>query len=102
IPVPVEMRSAQKRLYDAVRSEAKRQLLSLNVSDRLRLRALAKSSAVRLIQVTSDPALLVGSTISGMDILKDALAEGPSPKIVRACSIARELAHRGHKCIIWS
>lgn len=57
---------------------------------------------VRLIQVTTEPALLASTDTLSSSLLRDAINEGPSNKILEACRIARELAAEGDKCIIWS
>jgi SNF2 family DNA or RNA helicase len=96
-----KMRPAQRRLYDCIRSEARRQLENLNMYEKSTLRQYSKC-VVRLIQVTTNPALLAESAISEVQILRDAIDEGPGIKIEKACQIARKLASKGQKSIIWS
>ena len=59
-------------------------------------------SAIRLLQITSNPQLLVNHPYADLGPMRDALSEGPSLKLKRACNRARELAAEGKKCVIWS
>jgi SNF2 family DNA or RNA helicase len=99
--VGVEMRPAQRRLYDALKSEAARQLENLSTRDRLQLRAFGRA-VVRLLQAATDPGLLVQSGLATQNLLQDAVAEGTGSKVETACRLARDLATHGHKSIIWS
>lgn len=100
--IRVKMNPGQKRLYNLMKSEEARQAeSSLRSWDRNTLRALGKS-AIRLLQLSSNPALIAHLPISDQEILRAALAEGDSPKINYACNRARELAKAGKKTIIWS
>ena len=97
----VPMAPAQRRLYESLRSEAARQLEHLTSWERNSLRSVGRS-VMRLLQVTTEPALIAHTELSDQNLLMDAITEGPSPKVMEACRIARELAAQGHKSIIWS
>jgi len=97
----VPMSPAQKRLYDLMRDEELRQIELHKARDRNKLRAMGKS-VQKLLQVASNPSLLVSSDIRHHELLKDVFLEGDSPKISYICSRARQLAKQGRKVIIWS
>jgi SNF2 family DNA or RNA helicase len=97
----VEMTENQRRLYEVLRSEAARHLEGLSVKDRRRMRAFGQS-IVRLLQVTAEPALLLSTDLRDHELLLAAVADGHGPKVAEACRLARELARKGKKCIIWS
>lgn len=97
----VQMSPAQRRLYDLMRSEELRQAEILLARDRNRLRTMGRS-ALRLLQVASNPSLLANSDFKHHELLKDVLLEGDSPKINYVCARARHLASQGEKVIIWS
>lgn len=99
--VPVGMRERQRQLYNLMRDEQARQLSGLNLADRSLLRHAGRS-VVRLLQVTSNPALLAKQDTDFPTQLRDVLREGDGPKIEYACNRARQLARRGQKVIIWS
>jgi len=97
----VEMKPAQRRLYENLRSEAVRELEKLSIKDKLLIRSFGRC-LVRLIQVACDPALLSESVISETTLLKEAIDEGNSPKNEAAIFLARKFASEGKKTIIWS
>ena len=100
--IPVPLKPAQYELYELLRSEAARQAKrDLPIGDRMRLRK-AGQSALRLLQVVSNPGLLAKVDFDHPDLLSEVLAEGDSPKLEYACLRARQLASEGRKCIIWS
>ncbi|WP_445478301.1 DEAD/DEAH box helicase [Lysinibacillus irui] len=102
IPVHVPMSVGQRRLYELLRSESAREAeILLKSRDRNVLRGIGKS-VLRLIQVTSNPALLANSDFNYHPILRDVLLEGDSPKIQYVCNRARYLASQGKKTLIWS
>lgn len=99
---PIELRPNQRNLYELLRSEDARQLSALTARDRNLLRRVGKS-VMRLLQVVSNPALLLKSaSVDLPDELSATLSEGDSPKIEYACYRARQLAQQGQKTIIWS
>lgn len=98
----ISLRPAQFELYELLRTEAARQLKKgLNANDRLRLRR-AGQSALRMLQLVSNPGLLARIPFDHPGLLGDVLEEGDSPKLEYACYRARELAFEGKKSIIWS
>lgn len=100
--VEVPLGGAQRRLYELLRSETARHAeKALKARDRNRLRALGRS-VLRLIQLTSNPALLARTGDIHPEIVADILAEGDSPKLLFACHRAREIVSKGGKVVIWS
>ncbi|RUL47229.1 DEAD/DEAH box helicase [Lysinibacillus antri] len=107
LPIPryffttVQMSPAQRRLYNLMRDEELRQAEIILARDRNKLRTMGKS-ALRLLQVASNPSLLADSDFQHHELLKDVLMEGDSPKINYVCTRTRQLASEGKKVIIWS
>lgn len=100
--VDIPMSSAQKHLYNLMRSEEARQAeAALGAGERNALRALGRS-VVRLIQMVSNPGLLARDAFSFPNELREVLEEGDSPKIAYVSSRVRELAGKGRKTIVWS
>jgi len=101
--VSIPLKPAQYELYRLLSSEAAREAnTSIGVSDRIRLRQAGRS-ALRLLQVATNPALLARvSEFEHSALLADVLEEGDSPKLEFVCLRARQLARQGHKTIIWS
>lgn len=98
----VEMKPSQRRLYELLRSEAARQAEELlKVKDKLQLRKMGKS-VLRLIQLTSNPALLAKTDFKNNPILRDILKQGDSPKIQYVCNRVRQLSSEKKKTIVWS
>ncbi|OZQ67681.1 helicase [Paenibacillus sp. VTT E-133280] len=98
----ISMTERQRRLYNLLKSEVARESEALlKAHDRNTLRSIGKS-VLRLIQLTSNPALLANTDFNYHPILRDVLLEGDSPKISYVCNRARELASQGKKTIIWS
>lgn len=99
---PVTMLPAQRRLYDLLRGEVARQAATtLRAADRNAFRALGRS-VLRILQLISNPALLVPSWDGRAELLSPALEEGDSPKIAYAYKRARQLVGQGKKVLIWS
>lgn len=100
--VEVDMSPAQWRLYRLLtKEEVLRAEEALNTEDRIQLRALGRS-ALRLLQLTSNPSLLAKSGNVDPSYLSDVLAEGDSRKLEYVCDRARDLAGRRKKVVIWS
>lgn len=97
----IALRPAQFSLYELLRSEAARQARTISHRDRALLRR-AGQSALRLMQLVTNPALLSRMQFEHGELLAEVLAEGDSPKLEYACYRARELAFEGRKSIIWS
>jgi len=100
--IRVPMSEAQDKLYRLLASEESRLAeRALRSRDRMALRSLGRS-VMKLTQAASNPALLVSSNTSVPEVLREALAEGDSPKMDYVCRRARALAKEGQKVIIWS
>ena len=96
------LKPAQFELYQLLRYEATRQAkTNLSRIDLASLRRVGRS-ALRLLQVASNPSLLARLSFEHESLLSEVLSEGDSPKLEYACYRARELSFSGHKCIIWS
>lgn len=103
IKVPVPFNPAQKRLYDLMSSEVCRQAeLSISSNNKRAFRALGKS-VIRLIEVVSNPMLILKDIcfVHG-DQLGEVINEGSAPKLEFACHRARQLASQKRKCVIWT
>jgi len=98
--VPVPMTDLQRRLYRLARSEAAREA-ELSLRDRRKIRALGRS-VIRLLQITSNPALVAKGADLPQDILADLLSSDDSPKLREACDRARKLARDGKKVVVWT
>lgn len=109
----IEMTQAQIALYGIVRDE----LLKVQTGIRRRSNIdvdAASRSVMRLLQISSNPLLLVRKlTDNAPDrflfdneavaaIFAKIFQEGDSPKIRRACDLALELAQQGERVVIWS
>lgn len=99
--IKLPMRPAQHSLYELLRSEVARQSKGISPRDRMLLRRTGQS-ALRLLQLVTNPALLARVPFEHQTLLADVLGEGDSPKLEYACYRARELAFEGKKSIIWS
>lgn len=100
--VSIPMKEEQRRLYNLLRSEMARETeSSLGRPDRRAFRRIGRS-AIRLLQYTSNPSLLVGKIPEFDQYLGDVIEEGDSPKLEWACRRARQLARQSRKIIIWS
>lgn len=101
--ISLEMGSLQREVYQALRSETKRQMIAmLSDSDRYSLRDIGKK-IMKVMEFTSNPSLLANDMDYIFDKrLGDLLAIDSGPKIEYACQKARELAADGKKVIIWS
>lgn len=101
ITTPIPFNEPQKILYDLIRSEELRQLSGLGNNDRKFYRQLGKSY-MRLLQVVSNPSLLLKTVYSFPDALREAIEYGDGNKIKYVAIKARQLAKEGKKVIIWS
>lgn len=101
--ISLEMGPLQQEVYQALRSETKRRMLTmLSDSDRYSLRDIGKK-IMKVMEFTSNPSLLADDMDYIFDKrLGDLLAINSGPKIEYACQKARELAAEGKKVIIWS
>jgi SNF2 family DNA or RNA helicase len=101
IKTEIPLNEPQKNLYDLLRSEELRQLSSITNNDRKLYRQLGKSY-IRLLQVVSNPSLLLKSMHSFPDALREAIEYGDGNKIKYIAIKARQLAKEGKKVLIWS
>lgn len=101
--IKLPMRPAQRHLYGLMKYEVARQAEdTLNVGTRQAYRALGRS-IMRLMQVVSNPALLVQHLdFAHEDMLAEVLAEGDGPKVEYAVLRARQLAAEGRKTLVWT
>ncbi len=99
----IPMGENQRRLYGLMCSELARDAdRSLRSRDKLALRSLGKS-VIRLLQVSSNPSLLLSSeTFESTEVVYDILGEAESPKLDYVCSRVRELALQGLKVVVWT
>ena len=59
-------------------------------------------NVMRLLQLASNPDLLLQDNIEGKDFFTDILKDSHSPKLEYVCNKTRELAAQGKKVLIWS
>lgn len=98
----IELNETQRYLYELLCSEFARQSEGLlTAADRIKLRTLGHS-ALKLIQLVSNPPLLALTGFAQEDLLAAVLAEGDSPKLQYVVARARQLAREGRKTILWS
>ncbi|MDQ2718879.1 MAG: hypothetical protein M3Z26_03840 [Bacteroidota bacterium] len=97
----IPLNEPQKNLYDLIRSEELRQLSGLGNNDRKFFRQLGKSY-MRLLQVVSNPSLLLKTVYDFPDALREAIEYGDGNKIKYVAIKARQLAKEGKKVLIWS
>jgi SNF2 family DNA or RNA helicase len=103
VTIPVDMRPAQRKLYDLMKYEVARQAeTTLSIRSRQAFRAMGRSG-FRLREVVSNPYLLASEIgFAHQELLASVLAEGDAPKIEYACTRARQLAASGNKVLIWT
>ena len=100
--IEIEMNPNQRKFYQLLRYEEARQLeKSLSTLGRIGLRYVGRS-VLKVLQLVSNPSLLAKSDLSEIELLKEVLDEGDSPKIQFVCNRARQLAKEGKKVVIWS
>ncbi len=100
--IPIQMNESQQYLYNLLCSEIARQAnIALSIADRKQLRMFGRS-ALRLIQLVSNPSLLARRNFMHSELLKNVLLEGDSPKLQYITIRARQLARASNKVIIWS
>jgi SNF2 family DNA or RNA helicase len=101
IKTPIPLHEPQRYLYNLIRSEELRQLSGINQRSIKFYRQLGKSY-IRLLQVVSNPSLLLRSMQTFPDSLREAIEFGDSNKIRYTVLRARQLAKQGKKVLIWS
>ena len=107
------MSPAQLALYSIVRSEFLTRCEGIKSNGRIDLMS-AKKSVIRLLQISSNPIMVVRSLteeqfenykfddLKIQGIFSSIVEEWDSPKIIKACEVARDLVSSGQKCVIWS
>lgn len=101
IRTPIPLHEPQKKLYDLIRSEELRKTSGIGNNDRKLFRLLGRSY-LRLLQVVSNPSLLIKLSPNFPDALREAIEYGDSNKIKYTVLKARQLAKNGKKVLIWS
>ena len=91
----------QKNLYELSRNEELRKAQGISRTDKNYLRSLGKSY-MRMLQIVSNPALLMKSSYEFPDALREVIEFGDSAKINYTLKRSRELASQGKKVLIWS
>lgn len=109
--IGVDMSPSQLALYGMIRREVLAQRAAIR--GRTGLRA-ARRSVMRLLQVSSNPILVVPSMLAAIGdsryfddvalnaIIQDIIADTDSPKVLKACELARGFATEGLRTVIWS
>jgi SNF2 family DNA or RNA helicase len=100
--IPIPLTDSQARLYRLCAAEVARDSEKALASlDKSLLRRIGQSYQV-LLQLISNPALLVAHNkrFESEDLI--ACLQSDSPKISYVCHKARQLAAQGHKVLIWS
>lgn len=102
VRVPLRMRPAHRLVYNLLKTEVARQAEhTLTARDRNSFRALGRS-VMRILQASSNPALLFRSWEGRTELLAAAIEEGDSPKLRYAAHRAGQLSAQGKKVLIWS
>lgn len=99
--VTIPMSVSQKKLYDLLRSEEARQIENLRANQRNMLRTMGRS-VIRMLQLTSNPSLILKNINGHDEVISEIIAEEKSPKIEYVCNRVRQLARQGKKSIVWS
>lgn len=104
--VNVKMNEAQMALYSVIKEDLRAQASVLRTGRSAFDLARARRSVMRLLQAASVPEALVGSLSDASgevpSLVRAAVAEGPSARIVKTVEMARELASAGKKVLIWT
>ncbi len=104
----VQMSPAQLAVYSVVRDETLRQLMTmLRGRQRSPDYLSARKSVMRLLQLSSNPALALQSMVGddynvGSGMIDAVIDEGVSEKISAVCNHVRALAKEGRKAVIWT
>jgi SNF2 family DNA or RNA helicase len=101
IRTPIALNEPQRHLYNLIRSEELRQVSGLSNNARKLYRQLGKSY-IRLLQVVTNPSLLLKSVYSFPNELREAIEYGDSNKLKYTALKARQLVKNGQKVLIWS
>lgn len=101
IKTPIPLNEPQRHLYNLIRFEEIRQLSGLGNDSKKLYRRLGKSY-IKLLQVVSNPSLLLRGIYSFPEALREAIEYGDSNKLKFAALRARQLAKDGKKILLWS
>lgn len=101
IRTPIPLNEPQRNLYNLIRSEELRQISGLSNNARKLYRQLGKSY-IRLLQVVTNPSLLLKTIYSFPDALREAIEYGDSNKLKYTAIKARQLVKNGQKVLVWS
>jgi SNF2 family DNA or RNA helicase len=100
--VEIDMTSEQTVLYRLLTKDVlSKSEIALNSLQRNAIRDLRKY-VVRLLQLVSNPSLLIDANIDHQELLTDILSSSSSVKIDYVCNRARVLAKNGSKTLIWT
>lgn len=99
--IPIKMGSSQRKVYDLLKSETLRQLEGLDLPDKQKLRSMGRS-VMKLLQATTNPALLLKNDDSYSQELKNLILQGNSAKLEYVIKRTRQLVNQGEKVLIWS
>jgi SNF2 family DNA or RNA helicase len=99
--IGVQMSSLQKELYDKIKYVERRKYETSSHSNRLRN---LKKSVMRMLQIASNPRIINDPAFHDLIKLQglEQLIEEASPKFLQVCELARSIAEKGEKVIIWS
>lgn len=128
-PHIIDLRPAQRKIYDAIAAKTLLELDNVNIRDQGRLQTFRIAKMIRLLQTASNPSLLhersdtfdinsdtfgeafgtapIGESLPEIDssimdqVTNYSKFELPS-KIVKASELAKKLVNEGNKVIIWS
>jgi len=104
--VDVPMHTAQLALYSVIRDDLRAQASVMRFGRTAFDLVKARRSVMRLLQATSIPeALTVALTDTEgnlPELVKAAIQEGPSSRIMKAVEIARDLSRNSRKVLIWT
>lgn len=104
----VPMGRAQLALYSIARSAALQQLTkTIRSTDRDIEFGKARRSVMRLLQLSANPPLALQGMMSAnasvdSGLIDSIMAEGHSPKMLEVVDLARSLARKGEKSVIWT
>jgi SNF2 family DNA or RNA helicase len=96
-----EMHDAQLALYSILADRTIAQFSRVS-NDPAAAISQMRASTIRLLQASVNPALTSPAFGTEVELLRAAIAEGPSPKLLLAAEIARENALAGRKTVIWT
>jgi SNF2 family DNA or RNA helicase len=103
----VGMNPAHLAFYSILRNEALRQLSEFRTSGRGDI-IQARHCVMRLLQASSNPMLAMAAIADSVpaaslpQIAKAVYEEGPALKLIEAVKLARDLAAKGRKAVIWT